>query len=155
MPRPSRSPRPAAWPAVTAADDEYRHVSVTGRFLHDRETLVQAVTERGPGYWVLTPLQRGDGTHGPGQPRLRAVRAARRIDAPRRQSGRPGRDHRAAAHDRAEGRIPPGQRARSTTAGIRAMSPPSRRRAASHDVAPYFIDADAAITIRPAARSAA
>jgi surfeit locus 1 family protein len=55
-------PSPAAWPTVSAANDEYRHVSVTGRFLHDRETLVQAVTEEGPGYWVLTPLQRSDGT---------------------------------------------------------------------------------------------
>ncbi|MCS3731571.1 SURF1 family protein [Bradyrhizobium betae] len=55
-------PSPAAWSAVTAANDEYRHVSLTGRFLHDRETLVQAVTEEGPGYWVLTPLQRADGT---------------------------------------------------------------------------------------------
>ncbi|WP_342736932.1 SURF1 family protein [Bradyrhizobium sp. B117] len=55
-------PAPASWPAVTAANDEYRHVSLAGRFLHDRETLVQAVTEEGPGYWVLTPLQRDDGT---------------------------------------------------------------------------------------------
>lgn len=55
-------PSPAAWPAVSPANDEYRHVSLKGRFLHDRETLVQAVTEEGPGYWVLTPLQRGDGT---------------------------------------------------------------------------------------------
>lgn len=55
-------PSPASWPAVTRANDEYRHVGVAGRFLHDRETLVQAVTEQGPGYWVLTPLARGDGT---------------------------------------------------------------------------------------------
>ncbi|WBL79419.1 SURF1 family protein [Bradyrhizobium xenonodulans] len=55
-------PSPAVWPAVSTANDEYRHVSVAGRFLHDRETLVQAVTEEGPGYWVLTPLQRNDGT---------------------------------------------------------------------------------------------
>lgn len=55
-------PSPASWPAVSAATDEYRHVSVTGRFLHDRETLAQAVTEEGPGYWVLTPLKRDDGT---------------------------------------------------------------------------------------------
>lgn len=55
-------PSPASWPAVTAANDEYRHVAVAGRFLHDRETLVQAVTEEGPGYWVLTPLRRDDGT---------------------------------------------------------------------------------------------
>jgi len=55
-------PSPASWPAVSAINDEYRHVSLAGRFLHDRETLVQAVTEEGPGYWVLTPLERGDGT---------------------------------------------------------------------------------------------
>ncbi|TCU65091.1 surfeit locus 1 family protein [Bradyrhizobium sp. R2.2-H] len=55
-------PSPASWPAISAANDEYRHVSVSGRFLHDRETLVQAVTEEGPGYWVLTPLKRSDGT---------------------------------------------------------------------------------------------
>nr|GAJ32344.1 SURF1-like protein [Bradyrhizobium sp. DOA9] len=55
-------PPPTSWPAVSAASDEYRHVSLSGRFLHDSETLVQAVTEEGPGYWVLTPLQRDDGT---------------------------------------------------------------------------------------------
>ena len=55
-------PSPAAWPAVSATNDEYRHVSLSGRFLHDSETLVQAVTEEGPGYWVLTPLARDDGT---------------------------------------------------------------------------------------------
>lgn len=55
-------PSPAAWPEVSTAADEYRHVAVSGRFLHDRETLVQAVTEEGPGYWVLTPLKRSDGT---------------------------------------------------------------------------------------------
>lgn len=55
-------PSPASWPTISAANDEYRHVSVSGRFLHDRETLVQAVTEEGPGYWVLTPLKRSDGT---------------------------------------------------------------------------------------------
>ncbi|QIP06387.1 SURF1 family protein [Bradyrhizobium symbiodeficiens] len=55
-------PSSASWPAVNAANDEYRHVSLKGRFLHDRETLVQAVAEEGPGFWVLTPLQRDDGT---------------------------------------------------------------------------------------------
>lgn len=32
-----------------------------GHFDHGRETLVQAVTERGPGFWVLTPLCTGQG----------------------------------------------------------------------------------------------
>jgi surfeit locus 1 family protein len=50
-------PPPDAWHRINTADNEYVRVSVTGRFLHDRETLVQAVTERGPGFWVLTPMR--------------------------------------------------------------------------------------------------
>ena len=55
------APGPSDWPRVDAASDEYRRVMLTGRFLHDRETLVQAVTTHGSGFWVLTPLQRADG----------------------------------------------------------------------------------------------
>jgi surfeit locus 1 family protein len=50
------------WPRLNKADDEYRRVRVTGTFLHDRETLVQAVTELGGGFWVLTPLRTADGS---------------------------------------------------------------------------------------------
>lgn len=50
------------WPQINAAADEYRHLRVTGTFLHDRETLVQASTRLGAGFWVLTPLQAADGT---------------------------------------------------------------------------------------------
>jgi surfeit locus 1 family protein len=50
-------PGPADWAAVTAEADAYRHVVVRGRFLNDRETLVQAVTDWGAGFWVLTPLR--------------------------------------------------------------------------------------------------
>lgn len=55
------APGAAQWPQVSASNDEYRHVQLTGRFLHDRETLVQAVTELGSGFWVMTPLQQTDG----------------------------------------------------------------------------------------------
>jgi surfeit locus 1 family protein len=54
-------PAIASWSSVNWADDEYRHVTAHGRFLHDRETLVQALTVDGPGYWVMTPLQTVDG----------------------------------------------------------------------------------------------
>lgn len=50
---PSPLPRPSEW----GGDLAYRRVRITGRFLHDRETLVQAVTARGAGWWVLTPLR--------------------------------------------------------------------------------------------------
>lgn len=60
---PSDPPTLAQWPTVSAARDEYRHVRLTGTFLHDRETLVQASTVLGPGFWVLTPLRTAhDGT---------------------------------------------------------------------------------------------
>jgi len=59
---PADMPGPAAWPDISAARDEYRRVRATGTFLHDRETLVVASTERGPGYWVMTPLRLADGT---------------------------------------------------------------------------------------------
>ena len=56
------APGPAQWPNVTAAADEYRHVTATGTFLDTSQTLVQAVTDLGAGYWVLTPLRQADGT---------------------------------------------------------------------------------------------
>ena len=37
--------------------EEYRRVRVTGTWLPGRETLVQALTERGAGFWVLAPLR--------------------------------------------------------------------------------------------------
>jgi surfeit locus 1 family protein len=76
-------PPQADWPQVSAASDEYRHLAVSGRFLHDRETLVQAVTTLGAGFWVLTPLQLPNGAtllvnrgFVPPEARARAVRAA-------------------------------------------------------------------------------
>ncbi len=54
---PSAPPGPNAWPGVTAASDEYRHVTVTGRFIPDREALSLAVTELGGGFWVMAPFR--------------------------------------------------------------------------------------------------
>jgi surfeit locus 1 family protein len=59
---PVGAPRTNQWPRVTAATDEYRHVTVTGRFLDDSQTFVQAVTALGSGWWVLTPLRTEDGS---------------------------------------------------------------------------------------------
>lgn len=54
---PVAAPGPDIWPRIDAKADAYRRVTATGRFRHDRETLVQAVTTRGAGFWVLTPLE--------------------------------------------------------------------------------------------------
>jgi len=56
------APSRAQWPRVNRADDEYRRVRVEGSFLPARDTLVQATTERGMGYWLLTPLHASDGS---------------------------------------------------------------------------------------------
>lgn len=53
------APGPRDWSRLSAPDYEYRHVRLTGRFEGGANTLVQAVTELGGGYWVLTPM-RGD-----------------------------------------------------------------------------------------------
>ncbi len=53
---PTPAPGPAAWAGIDR-DDVYRPVIATGRYLPGRDTLVQAVTELGGGFWVMTPLQ--------------------------------------------------------------------------------------------------
>ena len=55
-------PAPGEWLALDPKAIEYRHVVVAGRFQHEQETLVDALTERGAGYWVLTPLVTSAGT---------------------------------------------------------------------------------------------
>jgi surfeit locus 1 family protein len=53
---PIDAPGRAVWPSIDASHDVYRRVRVEGVFLNERETLVQAVTALGGGYWVMTPL---------------------------------------------------------------------------------------------------
>ncbi len=56
------APAEARWPGLDLAKQEYRHVTASGRLLNDREIFVQAVTELGAGFWVVTPLAQPDGT---------------------------------------------------------------------------------------------
>jgi surfeit locus 1 family protein len=56
------APAPPNWPRVNAANDEYRHVRLTGRFLTGMDAQVQAVTNIGSGFWLLSPLQLADGS---------------------------------------------------------------------------------------------
>ncbi|SFL45507.1 SURF1 family protein [Methylorubrum salsuginis] len=59
---PVAPPPSTEWGHLDGQAIEYRRVRVTGRFEHDRAALVQALTERGAGFWVLTPLVQADGT---------------------------------------------------------------------------------------------
>lgn len=54
---PVAAPAPDQWPGISAERDAYRRVTIAGTFQHDRETLVQAVTDLGGGFWVMTPLK--------------------------------------------------------------------------------------------------
>jgi len=53
---PVAAPGREQWPDVDRANSEYRRVTVRGHYRNDLETPVQAVTERGGGFWVLTPF---------------------------------------------------------------------------------------------------
>lgn len=58
---PVAAPPPSAWPGIDTEKDEYRRVTASGMFDHDKEILVQAVTELGAGFWVVTPLRQIEG----------------------------------------------------------------------------------------------
>jgi surfeit locus 1 family protein len=142
---PVAPPGPDRWPQINAANSEYLHVVVQGRYRNDRETRVQAVTERGAGFWVLTPFETVDGY---------VVLINRGFVPP---------DHRDSA-TRSQGQI----EGATTVSGLMRMSEsggaylranePAAERWFSRDVAaiaaargltnvaPYFIDADASET---------
>lgn len=58
------APVPAAdrWAGISPESDEYRRVKLRGTYLYDLTTPVQALTEEGSGYWLLTPLCTTAGT---------------------------------------------------------------------------------------------
>ncbi|RVA58461.1 SURF1 family protein [Mesorhizobium sp. M7A.F.Ca.US.001.01.1.1] len=140
---PVAAPAPSAWPAINARDDEYRRLVVTGRFLGDRETLVQAVTDLGGGFWVMAPFRADDGftilvNRG-------FVPTVKR-DPATRLAGKPSDDH-TGIHGLLRISEPKG--------GFLRTNDPAANRWYSRDVqaiaakqgvgqvAPYFIDADA------------
>jgi surfeit locus 1 family protein len=58
---PGALPEAARWPQVSKESDEYRHVRLAGHFLYEYSTPVQAVSELGAGFWLVTPLCTPDG----------------------------------------------------------------------------------------------
>jgi surfeit locus 1 family protein len=139
---PVAPPGPGQWASVTADHDAYRHVRLEGEFLNDRETLVQAVTVDGPGFWVLTPLRTPEGdvvlvNRGfvPPERTAPSSRAAGQIAGPTTVTGllRVSEPHGGflRANAPAEGRW----YSRDVAAIAAARGVPN--------VAPYFVDADA------------
>lgn len=56
------APKPSQWSQINAKTDEYRHVTITGTYLYNLTTRVQAVTQFGRGFWLMTPLKSIDGS---------------------------------------------------------------------------------------------
>ncbi|WP_422085382.1 SURF1 family protein [Variovorax sp.] len=131
------------WPTVNAANDEYRHIRIAGTFLHDKETLVQASTRLGAGFWVLTPLRAADGT---------VVLVNRGFVPPEARE----RSARTAAEPQGETTVAGLLRLTEPKGGFLRKNDPAADRWFSRDVqaiaaargladvAPYFIDAEAA-----------
>ena len=136
-------PPASEWAGIGAAQDEYRHVTATGTFDHANAVLVQAVTELGAGFWVVTPLRREDGStvlinrgFVPADRRDPASRAAGDISGPVTVTGllrisEPGGGF-LRSNDPAAGRWY--SRDVAAIAAAEGLA----------EVAPYFIDADAA-----------
>jgi len=139
---PVAAPLQDEWPALDIHEAEYRRVQVRGVFLHDRETLVDALTELGPGAWVLTPLRTAGGL----------ILVNRGFVRPER------RDAGTRAAGQVSGEVTITGLLRAPEPGGRILRPnkPAANRWFSRDVvaiarvrglgavAPFFIDADAA-----------
>ena len=124
-----------------AGDLEYRRVRASGRFAHDRETMVEALTERGPGFWVVTPLRTARGVilvnrgFVPPKRRLPATRLQARTAGVVTVTG-------LLRLSEPEGRVLRANRPGEDRWYSRDVAAIARRRALG-PVAPYFIDADA------------
>jgi surfeit locus 1 family protein len=140
---PAAAPGPAQWRSISAVRDEYRHIEVSGRYLPDADTRVQAVTAIGAGYWLLTPLQRRDGS----------LVLINRGFVPPDWAPEPTQASAAAPEIRVTGLL----RLTEPDGGFLRRNAPAEKRWYSRDVqaiavahglrrvAPYFIDADAGV----------
>jgi len=54
-------PPESIWTSLNREQHEYLRVQLSGTFRHDLEIPVYASTARGPGYWIMTPLQTARG----------------------------------------------------------------------------------------------
>jgi surfeit locus 1 family protein len=133
--------RPPALASLPPRDLEYRKVRVTGTFDHERETLVEALTERGAGFWVMTPLRTAGGpvlvNRGfvPKERRAPASRTDGQIEGPVSVTG-------LIRLDEPEGRFLRANRPAEERWYSRDVTAIAAARGID-DAAPFFIDADA------------
>jgi surfeit locus 1 family protein len=58
---PAAPPAPSRWGQISAESDEYRRVRLSGFYLYSLTTPVQAVSDLGSGWWLVTPFCTSDG----------------------------------------------------------------------------------------------
>ena len=132
------------WATLGIQDAEYRRVQTRGTFLHDRETLVDALTSLGPGAWVLTPLKTADGVilinrgFVPPERRSAGTRAAGQVTGEVTVTG-------VLLATEPDGRILRPTKPAADRWFSRDVAAIARIRGIT-DVAPFFIDADAAFS---------
>lgn len=134
-------PPRARWPAL-ASDGAYTRVRLDGRWLPGAPVLVQAVTDLGPGWWVVAALRTADGTV---LVNRGFVPSAMRVDPPpagreAHVSGLVRRDEPGGAFLRSNDPAHDHWYSRDVSAIARARG--------WADPAPFFVDADAATSPR-------
>ena len=139
------APRRDDWANVSRERDEYCKVTVTGTYRNDLESHVYAATDYGAGYWVMTPLERDDGTivmvnrgFVPTDRRNPATRSDGMVDGQVTVTGLLRLDEPVGTFMRDN--VPGDDRWYSRD--VRAMA--EKRGLDANDVAPYFIDGDGA-----------
>ena len=58
---PVAPPAVAQWPQISKESDEYRRIRLSGHYLYELTTPVQALSDLGAGFWLLTPLCTAEG----------------------------------------------------------------------------------------------
>jgi len=141
---------PVALPPRSAwgGDMAYIRIRISGTFDHRAETLVQAVTDYGPGWWVMTPLRTVNCTltvnrgFTPSDRRDPASRAAGQVAGPVTITGLIRASEPGGAFLRSNDPANDRWYSRDIAAIARAKGL-GRGGSASRCVAPFFVDADA------------
>ncbi|MFL6710643.1 MAG: SURF1 family protein [Massilia sp.] len=149
---PVAAPAAPAWPSVSKENDEYRHVTLQGHWLNGADALVQATTDLGSGFWLLSPFCTADG----------AIVYVNRGFVPPSHPKPVGGNNLACAPARASASVTGLLRLPEPVGGFLRKNDPAADRWFSRDVpaiaaarrlgavAPYFIDQEAAPVPAPA-----
>jgi surfeit locus 1 family protein len=150
---PVDAPGPVEWPRIAAGDDQYLHVELRGHFTGS-QTLVHGSSPQGYGYWAMAPLRTDRDfivlvNRGYVPPGLSSTPASAKIAPPAGEVSLTGLLRPTEPHGGFLRRNQPGKNlwySRDVAAIAAADHLPTDQ------VAPYFVDADAAATGKDASK---